>query len=188
MKHERSIKPEKRQAWRRKKTLARRVDFRPLERDDIRYLWATYKKTGLKSLGGPFLQDTMEVAEFNAAIEREVAENYQGAWCLFAETKRGFMPVGVVLGFYSHPNPRLAPFMIIGDMIWFPWSSARNRVESAVHFFHRIRQDIPMVEYANEDAKRFFEVLAAHGVVRRVGTSFNVYPGVATAVFETGIS
>lgn len=181
MKHERMG-----QRWRLKRTLARRLDLRPLERDDLRYLWAAYNKGALKSLGGIFAEGTIETAaDFIAAFERELSENYQGAWCLLADTKRGFMPVGAVLGFYSHPNPRLAPFMIVGDMLWFPWASARNRIESAVHFFHRIRHEIPMVEYANEEAKRFFEMIAAHGVVRRIGTSFNVYPGTATAVFET---
>ena len=75
--------------------------------------------------------------------------------------------------------------MIIGDMLWFPWASPRNKIESAVYFFNRIRHEIQMVEYANEDAKPFFEMIAKHGVVRRVGTSYNVYPGTATAVFET---
>lgn len=180
MKHERMG-----QRWRLKRTLARKLAFRALERDDMRYLWAAYKKGCLKSLDGPFLNDDMDAAQFSAAFERELTDSYQCAWILIAETKRGFMPVGAVLGFYSHPNPRLAPFMIIGDMLWFPWASPRNKVESAVYFFNRIRHEIPMVEYANEDAKRFFEMIAAHGVVRRVGTSHNVYPGIATAVFET---
>lgn len=181
MKHETAGK-----RWRLKKTLSRKLDYRPLERDDMRYLWAAYKKGALKSLGGVFAEDKIEnAADFVAAFEREIDDNYHGAWTLFAETKRGFMPVGAVLGFYSHPNPRLAPFMIVGDMLWFPWASPRNKIESAVYFFNRIRREIAMVEYANEEAKPFFEMIAAHGVVRRVGTSFNVYPGTATAVFET---
>lgn len=171
--------------WRLRRTLSRRLDFRPLERDDMRYLWAAYKKGCLKSLGGAFETDELDAAQFSAAFEQELASTYQGAWTLFAETKRGFIPVGVVLGFYSHPNPQLAPFMIIGDMLWFPWASPRNKIESAVYFFNRIRHEIQMVEYANEDAKPFFEMIAKHGVVRRVGTSYNVYPGTATAVFET---
>lgn len=174
-----------RERWRLKKTLRRKLDFRPIEREDMRYVWAAYKKGALKSLGEKFASGDMESGDFDIAFEAEIAANYHGAWTLFAETPRGFLPVGLVLGFYSHPDPRFAPFMIVGDMIWFPWSSNRNRIESAVNFFNRIRHEIPMVEYADEQAKRFFEVIAQHGIVRRVGTSFNVYPGQSTAVFET---
>ena len=75
--------------------------------------------------------------------------------------------------------------MIIGDMLWMPWASKRNKIEAAVHFFNTIRADIPMVEYANLEAKPFFEMIAKHGIMRRVGTSHNVYPGEPTAIFET---
>ena len=171
--------------WRLRKTLARKTDFRPIEREDLKYIWAAYRLGSLASIGEKFADTTKESSDFSEAFEAEIQNNYHGAWTLFAETTRGFIPVGLVLGFWSHPNPQFAPFMIIGDMIWFPWSSPRNRIESAVNFFNRIRNEIQMVEYANEGAKKFFEMIAHHGIVRRVGTSFNVYPGTATAVFET---
>ena len=180
MKHERSFT-----GWRLKKTLARTQDFRPLERDDLRYIWAAYKKGSLASMGGVFASPDMDSVDFSTAFEAEITTVYHAAWILMADTKRGIMPVGLVLGFYSHPNPRFAPFMIIGDMIWFPWASKRNKVESAVNFFNRIRHEIKMVEYANEKAKKFFEMICQHGIMRRIGTSFNVYPNEPTAVFET---
>jgi hypothetical protein len=168
-----------------KKTLARPVDFRPIEATDVRYLFAAYKDGALASMGAAFAQAGMSAAEFKQAFEAEVVERYAGAWTLFAMTRKGFIPVGCVLGFYSHPDPRLSPFMIVGDMLWFPWASARNRLEAAVNFFKVIRLTIPMVEYADDRAKPFFEVLARHGIVRRVGTMLSVYPDRQTAVFET---
>ncbi len=186
MKHERDIRPEKRPAWRLKKTLARQVSFRPIEHEDLRYVWAAYKKGALASMGEKFAGGEMDRDAFVDAIEAEIQVNYHGAWTLFADApRRGVMPVGLVLGFYSHPNPAFAPFMIVGDMVWFPWASPRNRIESAVGFFRAIHAQVPMVEYARAQHRRFFEMIAKHGVMRRVGTSFNVYPGEATAVFET---
>lgn len=179
------MKREKKQNWRLKKTLSRRLDARPLEKDDLKYIWAAYKKGALSSMGETFKSGDMESQDFTAAFMAEIETNYHGAWTLFAETPKGFLPVGIVLGFWSHPNPALSPFMIVGDMIWFPWASKRNRIEAGVFFFNRIRNEIPMVEYANESAKPFFEMMAKHGIVRRIGTSFNVYPGETTAVFET---
>jgi hypothetical protein len=161
------------------------VDFRPIEAVDMRWLFAAYKAGALASMGGAFAEPGMDATAFKATFEAEVTANYHGVWTLFAMSRRGFVPVGCVLGFYSHPNPRLAPFMIVGDMLWFPWSSPRNRVEAAVNFFKIIRQTIPMVEYADDAARRFFEIISIHGVMRRVGTMHNVYPGQATAVFET---
>jgi hypothetical protein len=161
------------------------VDFRPIEAGDVRWTYAAYKAGALASMGGPFTETAMSAAEFKSAFEAEVTSRYAGAWTLFAMTARGFIPVGCVLGFYSHPDPRLSPFMIVGDMLWFPWSSARNRIEAAVNFFKVIRLTIPMVEYADENARPFFEMIARHGIVRRVGTMFSVYPDKPTAVFET---
>lgn len=171
------------QYWRLSKTLARKLDFRPIEDEDVKYAWAAYKKGCLASMG---FQDTnLSAEEFKTTFTAEVSTTYHGAWTLFAETRRGYMPVGMVLGFYSHPDPQRAVFMIVGDMLWMPWASKRNKIESAVNFFNKMRSQIPMVEYANEQHKRFFEMIAKHGIIRRVGTMFNVYRGEPCAVFET---
>lgn len=180
MRHEREITS----GWRLKKTLRRRPEYRPIEDADCKFAWAAYRKGALASMGERFAAG-MTPEDFYDAFVDEIAKNYVAAWTLSAQTKRGMMPVGFVLGFYSHPDPKLAPFMIVGDMIWFPWASARNRVEAAVGFFSAIRKEIPMVEYANDEAKPFFEMIAKHGIMRRIGTSFSVYPGQAVAVFET---
>lgn len=171
--------------WRLRKTLARAADFRPIEQEDLRHIWAAYGKGALASMGGEWGKGDLPALEFIAAFKKEIDDNYHGAWTLFAQTTKGLRPVGLVLGFWSHPNPRLAPFMIVGDMIWFPWSSPRNRIEAAVQFFHRIRSEIAMVEYARDEHKRFFEMICHHGIMRRIGTTYNVYPGEGTAVYET---
>ena len=173
------------QKWRLSRTLSRRVEFRPIEDEDMKFLAAAYKKGDLKSLGPTFASTEMEYEAFREAFIREVMTNYHGAWTLFAQTRKGFMPVGAVLGFYPHPNKAVTPFMIVGDILWFWWASPRNRVEAAVKFFSAIRDQTPMMEFASEAHMPFFEMLAKHGVMRRVGTSFNVYPAGKTALFET---
>lgn len=182
MKHERELP----KSWRLRRTLSRRTEYRPIEDADIKFAWAAHKKGGLRSLG-PHFDREFTPEEFYDAFVNEVSANYGSAWTLSAETAKGFMPVCIVLAFYSHPNPKLSPFMIIGDMLWFPWASTRNRIEAAVGFFNSIRKEIPMMEYANDEAKPFFEMIAKHGIMRRVGTTLNVYPGQSTAVFETRV-
>lgn len=137
-------------------------------------------------MGGDFAETDMEPPAFKARFTSEVLTTYAAAWTLFAPVKdKGHIPVGVVLGFWSHPDATKAPFMILGDMLWFPWASSRNRVETAVHFFNTIRQGFPMVEYAEPDAKDFFVMLCKHGIMRRVGTSHVVYPDTPATIFET---
>lgn len=172
--------------WRLRKTLARKLEFRPIEKDDVRFAWAAYKKGSLAPMAGIFAQQGMNAEEFKIAFEKIILTRYHGGWTLFAETHNGFIPVGFVLAFYSHTDPVLSPFMIIGDLVWCPWASKRNKIESAVNFFSKIRNDIPMVDYAYGDTnKKFFEMLARHGIVRRIGTTFNVVKGEPCAVFET---
>ena len=125
----------------------------------------------------------MPPREFYEEFVSEVQENYTGAWTLLAGDE--VKPVGTILAFFSHPEPALSPFMIIGDIIWYPWATPRNKVEAALNFFNEMRRNTAMVEYANKETKAFFEVMAKHGVMRRIGTSHNVYPGEPTTIFET---
>ena len=145
----------------------------------MRWIWAAYSKGALASMGEQFKSGEMEPAEFKDAFGREVLENYSAGWTLFADDKR----VGLVLGFY--PHPKVQTYMIVGDMIWFPWASPRIRIEAAVRFFSELRHTLPFVEYAKFEYKRFFDVIAAHGIMRRVGTSQVIYPGEPTAIYET---
>lgn len=139
-------------------------------------------------MAGPFVKTEMNAEQFKETFEAVVIARYDGVWTMFAETKKGFMPVGMIFAFYSHPDPVLSPFMIVGDLIWFPWASPRNKIESAVNFFTKIRNEIPMMDYAyGETNKRFFAMLAKHGIMQRVGTTFNVKKGEAVAVYETRI-
>lgn len=189
MKHERSIKPEPKQNWRLKKTLARRIEFRPIENEDVRYAWAAYKKGNLAPMAGPFAKTDMTAEEFSTTFETAVITRYHGGWTLFAQSPKGFIPIGFVFAFHSHADPALSPFMIIGDIVWCPWATARNKIEAAVYFFSRIRNEIPMMDYAAGDVnKKFMEMLARHGIMRRIGTTFNLVKGEPVAVFETRVS
>lgn len=165
--------------WRLKKTLARHLAFRPIEDDDLPYVWAAYRGGAL----GDTFPDGLNATEFKAEFEDLVVIRYDAAWTLFAETKKGFIAVGVVLGFWPHHDA--AAFMIADMFVWFPWSSTRNRVESAVNFINSIRSEIPMLGFARLADKPFFEVIARHGIVRRIGKSENVFGDEQASVWET---
>lgn len=182
MKHERDIAP--RSGWKLKKTLARRLQFRPIGPEDLPYIWAAYRKGALAPMHGAFTRNDMTAQQMREAFEQAIHDRYDREWTMLAETKKGFIPVGMLLAFHQHPVHEV--FMIVGDLIWFPWASARNRIESAVNFFNSIRKNTAMVDYAyGEENQRFFEVLCMHGVMRRCGTTFSVVKGKPCAIFET---
>lgn len=161
------------------------MEFRDLAADDFRYFWAAYKKGSLASMGEKFAAGEMKVEEFNLAFASELEENYHRFWTLLGETRKGFVPVGVVLAFWSHPDPGLAPYMVLNMMLWMPWASSRNKIESATHFLNAMRSQIPMIGFGRAADQKFFDVLLKHGIMRRVGTSFNVFPDGPAAVYET---
>jgi hypothetical protein len=137
-------------------------------------------------MAAPFDDPSMNAEEFRAALEYAIVTRYDGTWTFLAETKLGFIPAGILFAFWPGKVKELQPHMIIGDLAWFPWASSRNKIESAVNFFSKIRNEIPMIDYAyGETNKRFFTTVAKHGVMRRVGTTFNVKHGEPVAIFET---
>ena len=144
-------------------------------------MWAAYKTGRLASLGVDFEDGEMDAAAFKARFTEETV-NYDGAWTLSVPTQT--RPVGVILGFWPNRHES-SPYMIVGDMVWFPWATGRNKIETAVHFFNEMRNDLPFMEFAAPEHKDFFVTIAKHGIMRRVGTSYNVYPDQATSVFET---
>ena len=157
----------------------------PIEDGDLRYIWAAYSMGGFPTLAERFADGKMDAAEFKKELGDELVANYDEAWTLSADSDKGPRPVGLVLGFCSHWNPAFSPFMIVADMIWFPWATPRNKIETTVKFFHEVRKTTQMVEYSKREYQKFFDMVCAHGVLRRAGTSHVVYPDQATAIYET---
>lgn len=164
--------------WRLTQTLARRTEFRPIEDEDVRYAFAAYKIGGLS-----VFPDGLSRDEFKTEFVTLILSRYDAAWVLFAETRKGFIPAGLALGFW--PHAAVSHFLIFNNFVWFPWATPRNRIESAVNFFSRTRHEIPMVGFARTRDKDFCTAMAKHGLLRRVGTSMNVFPGEPAAVWET---
>lgn len=181
MKHERNIIAGPRK-WRLKKTLARRTQVRSIESDDLKYLWASYKKGALASMGSAFADGEMTPDQFKEAFDN-AAQHYSEGWIILTETKKGFIPAGVVLG----KMDTLLPFMIVGGIAWFPWATSRNVLEGTVAFFDAVRRQMPCIGFAIDDHKRLYEICCMHGIMRRVGTSQIAVPGRAAAVYETRV-
>jgi hypothetical protein len=172
---------EKRPSWRLRKTLARKVECRPIEDEDMRFIWAAYKKGALATMGPDFADGQMDAVQFREKFENAVLENYHAGWTVFGETSRGMIPIGIAFGAWAP----VGAYLIITGIAWFPWASKRNILEGTVAFFDALRNaKTPWVGYAKSNAKRLYEVCCMHSIMRRVGTSHIVFPGEPAAVFE----
>lgn len=126
------------------------------------------------------IEDGLDAQTFRMEIEQEILLRYDGAWVMLAEAPK-LMPVGAV---FAHWAGIGAAWMLVDGLVWFPWASPRNRIESAVSFFRAIHHEMPMMGFARREDRKMYEICASHGVMRRVGTSVNAFDGPAT-IFET---
>ena len=150
--------------WRLSKTLRRRTEFRPIENGDVKYAWAAYKQGKLPQLDFP---EDLSAPDFKTAFEAFVLTRTHAAWTILAETAKGFLPVGIILG---HWGPDRA-FMILSGIAWYPWASRRNIIEGTVNFSNIMRKQLPVIGFANDEHRPLYEACCMHGIMRRIGTS-----------------
>lgn len=126
--------------------------------NDLQWLFAAYKKDGF----GPLFAPDMTAAEFRdeaaAFLRRQ-----QHSWLIVAPSSRGMIPVGLVIG--SSEGHRLFP-----HAIWFPWATARNRLEGIIAYL-RDATDQGMLVVIPSGTKflPFFTKLMRYGILRRCG-------------------
>lgn len=148
--------------------------------DDMKYLYAAWR-LGARPLDAISCVNTPEA--FTEAFAEHASVRYQVAYTLVATPpNRDTMPVGVVFGikpFYG------AAVLWVGDFIWFPWASQRNKLETAVHFMNQMRKDTTVLGFAEPSAIPFFEHICRYGVGRRAGTLFDVFDEGPRAVYQT---
>ncbi len=84
------------------------------------------------------------------------------------QTNKGRIPVGVLTG------KIMGPVLWLGDAIWFPWTSSRNKYESMVNMFNEIRRKYVALFTCTMKDRDFYDAVARHGVIRRVGTLYDI--------------
>lgn len=153
--------------YRIKRTLKRDPSFHVLTDDDIKYLWADLKK-GKKIEISP--QDFIN--EFSDHVSR----NYDYAWTLTLDK-----PMGMVFGQIS------GPMIMLGDMHWFEWATNRNKIECSIKLLNELRKTNVITMYSTFDDKKFYEHIAKHGILRRVGTLYGIYEDEPATFFQTRV-
>lgn len=162
----------------RRVTLKRSPVVRPVIEADLKWLGAAWRRGALDGLGGPFADRSLGAADFlaeaRAALGRAAA-----LWMLEAPVAGKTVPVGLVVGAVA--EHRLEP-----HVYWFPWSSLRNRLECAVKFLNLARRDFLVIVVHRLDQARFFEAVAAHGLLKRLGVVPGYYADASPAMVWWG--
>ena len=136
------------------RTLKRNPKFHGLGEDDIKYLWVGYKK----GIFSDIFKEGLSAKEFSEVAVEYMLTAYTHAWVL------GETPVGVVFGI------NVGPFVYLGSVKWFPWATKRQISEHLIGFLNLIRKELNCVWDCTEEDKNFYEYIARHGIIRRVGT------------------
>ena len=148
------------------RTLSRFIEYRPMTEQDLRFVYAAYKKGALAELGETFSDTSMTPPEFMSAF-KEYGEKYFDEAVVFLAPYAGtYGPVGYI----ALTSSKIVRPIFIEEMVWFPWASPRNILESAVNFFNEARKSTTIHEYARMKDKKFFERICKHGIMRRIGS------------------
>lgn len=150
------------------------------------YFWAAYKM-GKFAIVHPIFEQEMAQKDFKDALEWYIGNNALTPFTLFAEVKGKMQAVGLALFWI---RGRIAQ---TENLIWFPWAKKRNILESYVNFVNKTRSMVHpdtnrtymILEFAMEKDKGFFDHVCSYGIMRRVGTSYEVYPDQKSCIYES---
>lgn len=133
------------------------------------YLYAAYVKGAFPERFG--FPKGLKPREFDEALSLLV-DQVDHLWVM-----AGIQPFGFALGV------NFGPCVLPGDFTWFPWASERNRLEGIVALLVEIQKEAVGLSWTKPEEKRLWEHIAKYGVIRRVGTVFDL--GEPLAMWQT---
>jgi hypothetical protein len=139
---------------------------------DRRYAWAAYK------LGAFGPMSNANASEFTKQLDDYLAL-HDIAFIVESVTNKGRIPVGMVVGKY------MGPILYLGDTTWFPWASPRNKMETITNLLNELRRHYIVMLFCNMQDKEFYLNIAKHGVIRRVGTIYDLLTDGPAPLFQS---
>lgn len=154
--------------------------------DHIPYFWAAYRVGSFDNLH-PIFKEKLSNEGFSEALENYISENNLTPFSFFGIVDGKERIIGIALFWVKG---RIAE---TSDIIWFPWASKRVILECYVNFINNMRKEkfndtdkeYVVLEYAEEKDKNFFDHVCSYGIMRRVGTSYEVYHNEKCCIYES---
>lgn len=135
------------------RTLKRNPQVRDLTGDDLKYLWVAYKQGSLP------LQEGLTPQEFDDAAIDALLSIYNFGWTFLKDNK----PIGFTFA------SSVGPFLFLGDAIWLPNASPRNKIEHATNLLNILRKETKAMFTCEQKDNDYYLHIARHGIIRRVG-------------------
>lgn len=155
------------------RALSRRPYSRPLEGEDLKWLWAAYRKGSF-----PEIAEGLDSDGFTEKALDVLARSH-AQFLLWSRRESGDRPVGLVL--CHRKNHVLEP-----HVFWFAWATRREKIETALSFLNEQRRSWLIMISARERDRGFFAHLCRYGFIRPVGTVFGGYgKGQPAHLFQT---
>lgn len=130
--------------------------------------------------GFPEIEDDLDQSEFLEGLsELTSIYDYGTIVNTVIKNREGVSPVGLftvqVEDHRAYPHVR-----------WFPWASARNRIEATIPFLRSLDKDYTTVIHSEEKNIPFFAHLCKYGILKRCGTIHEFFDdGGKTAIYQT---
>lgn len=154
--------------------------------DHIPYFWAGYRVGAFDNLT-PVFKNKLTNEEFADELDDYISTNNLTPFSLFGVVKGVPRIIGIAM-FWVRGR-----VMETSDIIWFPWASKRLILECYINFVNKIRKEefdktgknYMILEYAQEKDAKFFDHVCSYGIMRRVGTSYEIYQDAKCCVYES---
>lgn len=130
---------------------------------DLGSMWQAYKLGAFEGTGLP--SGIEDKSSFETAVI-DMLDFVHDAFILESITKTNqgdkLAPVGVAT--VSYDNNRMEP-----HVVWFPWATARNKLESTINFIAKQRKDKLVLIWSEKETTPFFTHVCKYGILKRVG-------------------
>lgn len=154
----------------RSKSFKRPYDARLITSiNDFKYPWAAYKR------GWKVLSPNLDVTEFNRQFA-DLLNNFNSSYLLYAlSLNNAIIPVGILS---IHGIVHVVPYVE-----WFPWATARNKVEVVLNLIRQTKNKVQLMIYASDAENNLMRQARAYGLLHWGCVVKNYYPDGTKANF-----
>lgn len=141
-------------------------------------MWAAYRMGAF----GQFVSglERNEFTELLLKTTRDILYAGGDVFCLVGQRKDNGQRVPVAAVTMMPAQMQMWP-----HVYWFPWATARNKIECALFFLKEMKEKVNLVVVSIPKDVDFFQHLCRYGVIRRIGTGRGWLGDIDVTLFET---
>lgn len=133
------------------------ITIRLLLEDDLKWLWASYKKGGFDNI-------------IKNGLDRDAFVSQITTIFSMLSTSYGIIDNDRMIGIVPVLNKRFDSEVYQEvDISWFPWATPRQKITGAARVIIELRKKAPILVYVKGKYNKFVTHVAKYGIMRRVG-------------------